>query len=84
MHDFGKNDFFLRTEIDNPSSNLTGNTMQCAAVEWYQETCTFMFYGAVSARISRKKATSWSGLKIVNISKETRRTLYQSKDERHV
>jgi hypothetical protein len=55
MHNFGKNDFFIRTEIDNPSSNFTGNAMPRVAVEWYQETCTCMSYGFVNAQISLVK-----------------------------
>jgi hypothetical protein len=70
MHNFGKNDFLLRTEIDNQSSNFTGNTMRCVASFSYQKTCIFMSYGLVNAQISRKKATDWSGLKVGNISKK--------------
>jgi hypothetical protein len=43
-----------------------------------------MSYGSVNAQISHKKAINWSGLKVGNISKKTRRSWYQSKAEVHI
>jgi hypothetical protein len=53
----GKKHLFLQIGIDNPPSNLTCNTMHCVAIDWYQETCIWMFDGFVNAEIDPKKAT---------------------------
>jgi hypothetical protein len=76
--------FFLRTEIDNPSLNFTGNAMHCVASVSYQETCTFMSYGSMNAQISCRKATDWSGSKVGKSSKKTERSWYQSIGKKHI
>jgi hypothetical protein len=64
----GKNHLFLKMEIDNPSSNLKGNTMSWVAIDWYQETWIWMFNGFVNAGIDSKKATDWRSTKSSDIS----------------
>jgi hypothetical protein len=65
----GKKHLFLKMEIDNPFSNLTGNTMYCVAIDWCKETCIWMVDEFVNAEISPKKATDWSDTKSSSISK---------------
>jgi hypothetical protein len=47
---------FLKTEIDNPPSNFTGNTMQCISIDWYQETCIFMYESAHKRSLSTQSS----------------------------
>jgi hypothetical protein len=46
---------YLRTEMDNPSSNFTGSTMQCGSIDRYPEISTLMLYATVNATSSPKK-----------------------------
>jgi hypothetical protein len=40
---------FLKTEMDNPPSYFTFDTMQSISIDWYPEISTFMLYVAVNA-----------------------------------
>jgi hypothetical protein len=81
---FLKSCLFLKTEMDNPWSNFTGNTMQCISIDWYPESSAFMLYAAVNASRSPQKATNWSGIKNGKSSKETRLSKCHPIDKKHL
>jgi hypothetical protein len=76
--------FFLKNEIDNPSSNFRGTTIQCISIDWYLITSTFLTYADVNTEKSPQKATDWSGIKIGSLLKQSQRSWYQSIDEKHI
>jgi hypothetical protein len=80
---FFKSCLFLKNEIDNPPSNLTGKMMQCISIDWYLDTSPFILYAAVNAPKSPQKATIWSGIKNGKCSKGIRLSRYQSIVKKH-
>jgi hypothetical protein len=80
---FLENCLFIRSEMDNPPLNFSGNTMQCISIDWYPDSNTFIPYAAVNAPRSRQKAIIWSGIKNSAPSEEIGLSRYQSIDKKH-
>jgi hypothetical protein len=74
---------FVKTRMDNPSSNFACNKVKCISIKRYQTWSMYVLYVSVNTAPSPITATDSSGGKVDNYSTQNQHPWHHSVDKNH-